>query len=189
MKFHSWSGRCAVVIFLCCVTLLSCKKGDQGPAGPKGDKGDTGEKGATGATGTANVIYSDWIYATNFVDSIVDNSNVKVGHLYAPGLSNEMLSNGAVQVYFTFGTGIFVLPYTSFAGGKPNTINYFPGLQKIIITRFTHDNSKSVNLSTLLQYRYILIPGGVAGGRQKDVFGNLDWTDYNQVKTFFSLPD
>lgn len=166
--------------------------GPAGPAGPKGPTGPTGPQGPTGPkgpTGTANVIYSDWIYASNFVDSIVDNSNVKVGHLYAPGISSTILTSGTVMVYFSFGQGTFVLPYTGYAGGKTSTINFIPALQKIIITRFTYDNSNSVVLSTSLQYRYIIIPGGVSGGRQKDVYGNLDWNDYEQVKAFFNLPD
>ncbi|PUZ24290.1 collagen-like protein [Chitinophaga costaii] len=186
----------SVTLFVCFLTIISCgKTGPEGPAGPqgttgeKGDKGDTGEQGAIGATGTANVIYSNWVYATNFNDSTIDNSVLKIGYVAAPSLTTNILNSGTVIVYFTYGGGTFVLPYTSNAGGKPNTISFTPMLKKILITRFTHDNTASVVLSTLLQYRYIIIPGGVSGGRQKDVFQNLDWHNYSQVKAFFGLPD
>lgn len=190
MRQHSWSHCCSLLIAMCViVTVLSCSKtGPEGPAGAKGDKGDKGDTGAKGPTGTANVIYSNWIYAANFVDSIVDNSQVKVGHLYAPGISADILNSGAVLVYFNYGAGVFALPYTSYAGGKASTVNFTPGLKKIIITRFTLDNSNSIPLSTVIQYRYILIPGGVAG-RQRDAYAGLDWNNYEQVKAFFSIPD
>lgn len=144
----------------------------QGPAGPQGP------------AGTANVIYSTWKYATNFNDSTIDNSSVKVGYVAAPSLTSTILNSGTVIVYFTYGGGNFTLPYTSNAGGKPNTISYTPMVNKILITRFTHDNTNSINLSTLLQYRYIIIPGGVPGGR-----GPLpDHNDYEAVCKYYNIP-
>src|SRR6218665_445470 len=145
----------------------------QGPAGPQGP------------AGTANVIYSAWKYATGFNDSTIDNSSLKVGYVAAPSLTSSILSTGTVIVYFTYGGGNFVLPYTSYAGGKPNTISFVPMLNKILITRFTHDNTNSVALSTLLQYRYIIIPGGVSGGR-----GPLpDYSDYTAVCKYYNIPE
>jgi hypothetical protein len=91
-----------------------------------------------------------------------------------------------VIVYFTYGGGTFVLPYTSNAGGKPNTISFTPMLNKILITRFTHDNSNSVALSTLLQYRYIIIPGGVSGGRQA---APPDYGNYAAVCKYYNIPE
>lgn len=145
--------------------------------GAKGDKGDQGDPG------TANVIYSSWVYATNFSDSTIDNSSLKVGYVKASALTTAILNSGTVLVYFTYGGGTFTLPYTSNAGSKPNTISYTPMLGKILITRFTHDNSNSVALSTLLQYRYILIPGGVS------TLGNVDLNDYQAVKKVLNLKD
>jgi hypothetical protein len=146
----------------------------QGPAGPQGP------------AGTANVIYSTWKYATNFNDSTIDNSSLKVGYVLAPSLSSTILNSGTVIVYFTYGGGTFVLPYTSNAGGKPNTISFVPMLNKILVTRFTHDNSNSVALSTLLQYRYVIIPGGVSGGRQAT---HPDYNDYTAVCRYYHIPE
>jgi len=61
-------------------------------------------------------------------------------------------------------TSVFPLPYTNHAGNNPNTVSFFPGTGKIIITRFAHDNSGSTGFGSL-PFRYILIPGGTAAGR------------------------
>lgn len=164
--------------------------GATGATGAPGTPGATGATGATGAPGTANVIYSSWTYATSFNDTTIDNSFVKAGYVKAPSLSSTMLNSGTILVYFTYGGGTFVLPYTSYAGGKVNTINYTPMLNKILITRFTHDNTNSVNLSTLLQYRYILIPGSISGGRMANSAATspVDYSDYEAVCRYYHLP-
>lgn len=149
----------------------------QGPAGP------VGPTGATGPAGTANVIYSGWNYAINFRDTTVDNSALKIADLAAPSLTTSILNSGNVMVYFTYGGGVLALPYTSNAGGKDNTISYFPRLGRFIITRFTADNSGSIPLSTLLQYRYVIIPGGISVAVAKHV--NIN--DYESVRKFYML--
>lgn len=150
-------------------------------------KGPTGATGATGATGTANVLYSGWNYATNFRDTTADNSALHAADISAPALSQSILDGGVVQVYFTFGGGVYTLPYTSYAGGKLNTISYWPRLKHIIVTRFTADNSNSVPLSTILQYRYVIIPGGTALAAIKNNHVNLN--DYEAVRKFFRIQD
>lgn len=188
--------------FLCFIVLallISCK-GDDGAIGPAGPKGDTGAAGtngtdgtagATGAQGpkgdigTANVIYSAWLTASLFNDSTVDNTLVKVGHLRAPEITADILSKGDIHVYFDYGAGTFPLPYTSNAGGKPNTIAFWPKLGKIIPYRFTHDNSNSVGLSTLLKYRYVIIPGGVAAAGRTTA---VNFSDYNEVCEYYGIP-
>lgn len=168
-----------------CILLLSllvsaCKKGDTGPAGATGPAGPAGPKGSP------NVIYSAWVTASTFRDSSIDGSASKVATVAAPQLADTILSRGTIMVYFTFGSGIFPLPYTSNAGGKISTISFIPGLNKIFITRFTHDNSNSVALSTALQYRYIIIPGGIGGRRI-----NIDYTtmSYREVCGILGIPE
>lgn len=177
-------------------TSLTGPKGATGATGATGPKGANGATGATGATGaqgpagTANVVYSAWQYANSFADSIIDNSQVKVGYVKAPSLTTTILNSGTVLVYFTYGGGVMPLPYTSNAGGKPNTISFIPGLNKITFTRFTHDNSNSVNLSTVLQYRYILIPGGAVAARMADNSRQAtpDYSNYEAVCAYYHLP-
>jgi hypothetical protein len=145
----------------------------------------TNLKGSNGAPGTANVIYSGWNYATNFRDTTADNTDLHAGDLSAPKLTSAILNSGTVQVYFTFGGGVYTLPYTSYAGGKLNTMSYWPRLGHFIITRFTADNSNSVALSTLLQYRYVIIPGGITADAAKHV--NLN--DYEAVRKYYRIAD
>ncbi|GAA3951977.1 hypothetical protein GO495_12465 [Chitinophaga oryziterrae] len=177
-----------VASLLCLSLFNACSK--EGPTGPKGDTGETGATGAAGPTGatgpvgTANVIYSAWTYAHNFNDSTVDNSNIKAGYVDAPKITSTILNSGDVKVYFTYGGGTFILPYTSNAGGKPNTISFTPLLSKILIYRFTHDNSNSIALSTLLQYRYVIIPGGVAARKN-----NINWDNYAEVAAYLGWKD
>lgn len=142
--FHSSTPKslkqlpCAVFFFaLTSLLILSCKKGDTGPAGPAGPNGPAG---------SPNVIYSSWVYSTNFRDSVIDGSNVKLGNVAAPAIVDSILQKGLVLVYFTFGAGIFDLPYTSDAGGMANTISFLPQKGNILITRFTSDNSNSIGL-------------------------------------------
>jgi hypothetical protein len=161
-------------------------KGDAGPAGPAGPTGNTGETGAQGPAGTANVIYSSWRYATNFNDSTMDASNIKVGYLFnVASLNTTNVNNADVKVFFTYGGGVFPLPYTSYAGGKVNTISFVPMVNKILVYRFTHDNSNTVNLSTILQYRYIIIPGGVAGR----TVAKINWDNYAEVAAYLNIKD
>ena len=181
--------------------LASCKKGDPGAEGPTGQagidgsngadgatgpKGATGPQGPAGATGTANVIYSGWAYAKNFRDTTTDNSQLRAADLPAPKLTSEILEKGVVAVYLSFGGGVYLLPYTSYAGGKLNTISYLPRVGHFIITRFTADNSNSVALSTLLQYRYVIIPGGLSATA---VAKHVNITDYESVRKFYQLKD
>jgi hypothetical protein len=140
-----------------------------------------------GQSGTANVMYSGWLYASNFRDTTADNSALHAADIVAPKLTTDILNSGQVQVYFTFGGGVYTLPYTSYAGGKLSTLSYWPRLGHFIITRFTADNSNGVALSTLLQYRYIIIPGGVNVTAIKN--NHLNLNDYDAVKKYFRIQD
>ncbi|TCD02187.1 hypothetical protein EZ449_19205 [Pedobacter frigidisoli] len=150
-----------------------------------GPKTDTGWGVALSLKGTANVMYSGWNYAKSFRDTLIDNTSLKVASLTAPALTTAILNSGTIQVYFNFGGGIFPLPYSSYAGGKLNTISYIPTVGRFNFTRFTADNTNSVALSTLLQYRYVIIPGGtavsVAGANKPNL------KDYQAVQKFYGI--
>ena len=82
--------------------------------------------------------------------------------------------------YMRVGTiGPYALPYTSDAGGATNTVNCIYNLQKILVYRHTFNTCRFnggiqesypgqpvlVNLPQSLEYRYVLIPGLISGGR------------------------
>jgi len=174
---------------LTAILLVSCKKGDMGPAGATGATGATGANGATGDAGpkgTANVIYSAWVTANTFRDTTIDLSLMRAGNVTAPQIVDSILNKGAVMVYFSFGSTAFLLPYTSYAAGKPSTISYTPLPGKILITRFTYDNSNAAVLPVTLLYRYIIIPGGIAG-RQATV--DYRAMTYQQVCAYLNIPE
>lgn len=177
--------------------------GAQGPKGDKGDTGATGPRGATGATGpagargatgatgpqgpagTANVIYSGWVsFQQAERDTLLDGTNLKVNHLPAPRLTQAIIDNGAIQVYMRFGTTVLTLPYTARAGSRPNTVSFIPRPGRLFITRFTHDHTPPYLGFGAVQFRYVLIPGGVSAS-----LSNLDLRDYEAVRVAFNIID
>jgi len=146
-------------IFTAAILTVSC-------SGDDGKDGIDGEKGADGAPGTANVIYSEWKTAPTAVAETVDGTSGMSTSINAPELSADILARGTILVYVSFGSGTFALPYTSTAGGAVNTITAISSVQKIKLFRFKHvADGTTVNLPTTLNWRYILIPGGVVSGR------------------------
>lgn len=121
-----------------------------------------GPQGPAGTNGNANVIYSSWVTISGTTrDTTVDGSKHKIKHFIADSLTADNLSNAAILSFFKIpgDENIYPLPYTSYAGGIANTISTLPSVGKLFITRFTHDNSGSIGISSSLQYRYIIIPG------------------------------
>ncbi|MEO6612050.1 MAG: hypothetical protein ABIT05_08015 [Chitinophagaceae bacterium] len=159
--------------------------GTTGPAGPAGPAGPTGPAGATGATGpagTANVIYSPWtpFTAPNWSATTVDIFG-KTARRYtaaAPGITATMLSQGTILVYFQGGGSpgtVRILPYTTFNFTQPvNQViepSFVVGSILINFYNISDNNDPGTFTGTAGTpptgniYRYILIPGGVAGGR------------------------
>jgi Collagen triple helix repeat (20 copies) len=196
--------------------------GAQGPAGATGGAGAAGAAGATGPAGatgvagpagSANVIYSAWVtspYASR--DTTIDGTCHRVRHLDAPSLTTTILNQGVMITYMRVGSiGPYLLPYTSDAGGATNQIEAIYNVQKILVTRKTFGSCRFtaadpgtapvlVNLPQSLEYRYILIPGAVAGGRggntekMADIKGQL-FTEsqlkamsYSQICSLLNIP-
>lgn len=181
-------ARKTVLVLISTLALATaCKKaekGDVGPAGPSGAAGATGATGAvgttgaTGATGSANVIYSAWQTSpTASRDTTVDGTCVRIRHLYAPSLTQGILDSGLVITYMRVGSiGPYQLPYTSDAGGATNQIGCIYNKNKIFIYRETFGSCRFtsasagtapvlVNLPQSLEYRYVIVPGTISGGR------------------------
>lgn len=140
-------------------------QGPTGPLGPTGPAGPVGPQGPQGAPGGAAVtIYSNWaLLAQAWRDSVIDGTPNKVNHQDAFSITSTVLSQSIVRAFFRFGSSAFPLPYTSFAGGAANTIGYIPTVGKMFYTRFTHDGSNSVGVSSSLEWRWIIIVGDLAG--------------------------
>jgi len=198
------------------ITVNCTKEGPEGPAGATGAQGPAGVAGATGATGatgsqgpagTANVIYSSWVTSPfDSRDTTIDGTCHRVRHLIAPSLSAAILSQGVMITYMRVGSiGPYLLPYTSDAGGATNQIEAIYAVQKIFVTRKTFGSCRFsaadpgtapvlVNLPQSLEYRYILIPGAVPGGRSMGVGGTNYTADqlramsYAEICALFNIP-
>lgn len=167
----------SIIISLIALFSFSCSSDD----GVDGTNGVDGQQGAPGAPGTANVIYSAWIKAPTAVAEIVDGTSGISTSLAVPELSDDILSQGTVLVYMSFGAGTFSIPYTSTAGGFTNTITAISSLKKIKLFRFRHDQAATINIPTSLSWRYILIPGGVAAATAKNAKVDYSKMSYEEV--------
>jgi len=186
------------------VTIASCKKGDTGPAGPAGTPGTPGAPGAPGApgpegpkgdTGTANVIYSQWLDVAFIPDTVHNGTEVDTvsyaAEIPAAKLDSIILATGEMKVYLNFGSAadpdVVPLPFIApLNNGFDGTVFITPDffIQDILLTANVDASTVTQNGEKFLQYRYILIPGGVTGRSQKP-----DWKDYNAVKAFYGLKD
>jgi hypothetical protein len=181
--------------------------GATGPAGPAGPTGPGGATGATGATGTANVIYSAWSTITVWADTTIPFiSSAVVGRAIrtAPGVTQAVIDQGVVLSYCTLGAvgsgiGTFSLPFVWGSAPPPWQYNQTLAVGKIIyyITNPTAANQSpgagSFGSNTW-NWRYIIIPGGVSGGRSSGVGGTNYTADqvrsmsYSEVCSLFNIP-
>ena len=167
--------------------------GAQGPAGGTGATGPAGATGSTGATGpagpagptgpqgpvgSANVIYSAWVTEpATWTDSVMasqNNIHVRSFIAPAPSLSQAILDQGIILAYGRLAPTDAPTPLPYFFNTTTTTfisINFKPALNKVAYY-FYIPNSVSqttavafTGISGTAQFRYVIIPGAVAGGR------------------------
>ena len=177
--------------------FTQCQKGDVGPAGPAGPTGPAGAAGSPGSTGpkgdtgTANVIYSAWLDVTYTPETDPNSGDTLdfVAHITANKLTQAILDRGEMKVYMNWGTQT-----TPDVAPLPILDPFFTGViinPEFLVQKI--DLYSNFNASTFtnagqkyLQYRYILIPGSVAGRLSKPA---VDWNNYNEVKAYLGLTD
>jgi len=171
------------VILTLCVLQFSCSK--EGPAGPQGNPGPQGPAGANGAAGpegpagSANVIYSPW-FLTGSSDWDTVNFAANYG-AYATydradaGITQDIIDNGIILAYMKgdpstgLANDVFPLPYTFGIG-----IGYTDHWDFVLNTpgniRFLYKSTSPWTPTELggISFRYIVVPGGVVGGRMRD---------------------
>jgi hypothetical protein len=206
-------------LFLLAITLItiSCTKegpegpvGAQGPQGPAGTTGAaggtgaTGNTGATGATGTANVIYSAWIsdaVATNWADTTITLlGGCRRRNLPAPGLADTILNRGVIIVYArgtVTGNNPVPLAYDFFFNPFSISMGFIPANSKIILYVANVTTATTLAGTGLYwggDFRYVLVPGGVAGGRLINgaaagyTVDKLKTMPYEEVLRKFNIP-
>ena len=179
------------------ITLIftQCKKGDVGPAGAAGAAGPQGPVGPTGPkgdTGTANVIYSAWLDVAYTADTVHNGAIIDTigffANITASKLTNAILTSGEMKVYLNIGNSanpdVVPLPYFDVYTGISVTVDFLP--QRIFLYSNLNAGTITQGGQKFLQYRYILIPGSVPGGR---LLQPVDWNNYNEVKAYLGLKD
>ena len=199
--------------------------GPTGPQGAQGPQGVPGPQGIQGPAGqNAQVVYSNWIQTpATFTLGVTGNSwrdttlpligVVARAILPAPSLNQSMLEQGLVVVYWRASatgtapnitaTGIQPLPFNTVANvGSLGTIevqtNYLAALNKIFvyIRNLTSPNTaaNTVFLGSS-NYRYILVPGLVSGGRMTTgpaagyTVDQIKSMSYEQITAMFRIPE
>jgi hypothetical protein len=186
----------------------SCSK--EGPAGPQGATGPQGAPGAsggagaagpagpagpTGPAGTANVIYSAWFAASTltWADSTHANyGTISKGNRLAPGVTAAVIDNGVVLSYYRdANAGTTQLPYTFSPAVdimQYNSILKTGGITYFVADLTAHTASGSVPAG---DFRYVIIPGGVSGGRFLTAGYSADQLramSYEKILALFHIP-
>jgi hypothetical protein len=146
--------------------------GSTGPAGPAGPQGPVGPTGPQGPAGTANVIYSNWF---DLGSGQRDTSLFGVAYKYksfpVTSLTASVIANGAILTYAKF-------------QGFPNEVRLLPTpvpdvqlwFESVATTGTLYIRWYSIAtpatpppaIGTTNQFRWVIIPGGVLGGRGID---------------------
>jgi len=152
--------------------------GPAGPAGPTGPSGPAGPTGPTGPAGTANVIYYNWTeFATATWGAAVSDfgKTVRKYPVTLTSLTAPILSNGVVLAYVRFASNnVYQLPGVVYNVTQPvqQYLFFRPVVGSCEIIFHNIDNNLDpATFSTGNHYRFILIPGGVLGGKTSGVGG------------------
>lgn len=177
----------ALSAMLSLVVFSSCQKeGDTGPEGPAGPAGPQGPQGPQGPTGVANVIYSEWLDVEYGWVVPEPGDTLGLGALIeAPKLTADIVNTGEVKVYVNLGTAadpyVTSLPYVD-AGIFINA-SFYEG--SIELFSNVNAGTQEDGGEKFLQYRYVLIPGGVLAKKPD----NIKLDNYADVQKYLKLKD
>lgn len=161
-------------------------KGDTGASGANGTNGTNGEQGAKGDkgdTGTANVIYSGW-----FAPGASEWQKLsEINYTYTINeqrITQDIVDRGVVLVYSrqNAGSASYLLPLTLTNSSSISNYNVGMSFEKVIIN-FLELLEPSGKPANNLQFRYVIIPGGIQAR------ANLDYTSYDAVAHAFGIPE
>lgn len=164
-----------LMLLIFAISQFSCSK--EGPAGAQGQTGPAGPAGPAGPTGTANVIYSAW-FSTNggwdTTGAVVYGAQA-IYNKTAAGVTQAIMDNGVVLAFMkgdpTTGLtdDVFPLPYSIGVGfGFTDLWDFDLNAPGNIRFLYKSDFPWTVTELGTISFRYVIIPGGVSGGRQLD---------------------
>ncbi len=198
-------------VFLFAITLMtSCtKEGPEGPVGatgPQGAPGNNGTPGAPGRDGAGITTYSAWFTAGNNWTTTAVYPVDFILRKTAPSVTQSIIDQGIVLAYMkndplleglsSFST-VFPLPYTGpYGWGWTDSYDFMLEKPNEIVFVYKSDNPWAASDLAIIQFRYVTIPGTVAGGRnQADVvtYGGFTKEEllkmpYDQLAAHFNIP-
>lgn len=189
--------------------------GPMGPSGPVGATGATGPQGPAGPAGPAgsltNVIYSSWQTITNWADTTglyaggVNTTGAagRRGFIATASVTQAIVDQGIVVSYFkqTAAAAASSLP-TVLSGTavywsitldqalRPGRVTYFAS--RLELGSWTASENGRFEAG---QFRYVIIPGGTAGGRIVSgpaagyTVDQIKSMSYEQVRSMFNIPE
>ena len=161
-------------------------KGDPGTPGTNGTNGTngaTGEKGDKGDPGTANVIYSGWF--TPGANDWQKLSDINYTYTIAEAkITQDIVDRGVVLAYSrqNANSASYLLPLTLTTSSSISNYNVGMSMEKVIIN-FLELLEPSGKPANNLQFRYVIIPGGIQAR------ANLDYTNFDAVARAFGIPE
>ena len=161
--------------------------GATGNTGPTGPQGPAGPAGPQGPAGTANVIYSPWFTLTGWHDSTMLNQGlVKLDYRDAPGITAAIISNGVVLGYVApsaISTFAYSMPWLVTVVNPNIIVGYVPTVGRLVVYN-TQVNSAAGGIvpNPAYVYRYVIIPGGVAGGRYPEKVAEINGHVYTETQ-------
>ena len=180
--------------------------GAQGPGGTQGPVGATGPQGPQGPQGVTNVTYSPW-FVTGNNWKVGTASDPFYGEVFyylrsAPAVTQAIIDQGIVLAYMKGDPNLdapaintpFLLPYTVGTGFGFTDLYDFTltvgNIRFLYKSDFAWDATDMVGIS----FRYVVIPGSVAGGRGTQPLyegytaSELKSMSYEQVSQLFNIP-
>jgi len=126
--------------------LQSCAKETQGPKGEQGEPGPAGKTGVNVVSSDIPVQLEDWRKAAD--------TNEWEQEIFFPGLTNDILTKGSVQIYMSDSVYWQVLPFTE----DDVTLRPTFSVNKIHLLKFSSHHQRPPKPPTTM-YRLVLISG------------------------------
>lgn len=150
--------------------------GPAGPAGPAGPTGATGPAGPAGQNGNANVIQ------LTFGSKVHSGAEIS---FTLTGVTQAVLNQSAYFTYVTPGNGYwYSLPGTTVGGTKEYrtyVTSQGSGTPLVYVNRVAGTGSE-----TFTNTRVVIIPASALSNARK---ASVDYTNYQEVKKYYNLPD
>jgi len=155
---------------------MSCSKdGAVGPAGPAGANGINGTNGINGnanvlGSGDLTILPSDWL----------SSGNIKYVNIANSVITQQIVNTGVVMVYAKSTNGSYIaMPFSS--GGFDYRFNISLNNLQIVVSTY---NNSAITMTSNFTFRYVVIASS-----NKMAGFNINWQNYEEVKSRFNLKD